>query len=45
VAVEGSESYLVAKARAGDGLGPGAEVRVNFDLRDVLVFAEADWRD
>jgi iron(III) transport system ATP-binding protein len=38
VAVEGSESYLVAKGRAGTGFGPGAEVRVGFDPRDVLVF-------
>ena len=38
VAVEGSETYLVAKARAGDGLFPGAEVRVGFDQRDVLFF-------
>ena len=38
VAVEGSDAYLVAKARAGDGLVPGAEVRVGFDPRDVLVF-------
>jgi iron(III) transport system ATP-binding protein len=38
VAVEGSETYLVAKARAGDGLFPGSEVRVSFDARDVLVF-------
>jgi iron(III) transport system ATP-binding protein len=45
VAVEGFESYLVAKARAGVGLEPGAEVRVSFDPRDVLVFAGADWRD
>jgi iron(III) transport system ATP-binding protein len=38
VAVEGSESYLVAKGRAGTGFGPGAEVRVGFDARDILVF-------
>jgi iron(III) transport system ATP-binding protein len=38
VAVEGLEPYLVAKARAGEGLFPGAEVRVSFDARDVLVF-------
>jgi iron(III) transport system ATP-binding protein len=42
VAVEGSETYLVAKARAGDGLFPGAEVRVGFDPRDVLVFAAGE---
>src|SRR5687768_15262190 len=42
VAVEGSETYLVAKARAGDGLFPGAEVRVAFDPRDVLVFPAAE---
>ena len=42
VAVEGFESYLVAKARAGDGLEPGAEVRVGFDPRDVLVFPGAE---
>ena len=40
VAVEGLETYLLAKARAGDGLGPGADVRVSFDERDVLVFPE-----
>lgn len=38
VAVEGSDTYLVAKSRPGDGLFPGAEVRVTFDPRDVLVF-------
>jgi iron(III) transport system ATP-binding protein len=38
VAVEGRDTYLLAKARAGDGLVPGAEVRVGFDPRDVLVF-------
>ena len=42
VAVEGLETYLLAKARAGDGLGPGADVRVSFDARDVLVFPEGD---
>jgi iron(III) transport system ATP-binding protein len=39
VAVEGWDAYLVAKARADDALVPGAEVRVGFDPRDVLVFA------
>jgi iron(III) transport system ATP-binding protein len=38
VAVEGLETYLSVKARAGDGLVPGADVRVRFDSRDVLVF-------
>ena len=42
VAVEGSESYLLVKARAGDGFGPGSEVRVSFDQRDVLVFPAVD---
>jgi iron(III) transport system ATP-binding protein len=42
VAVEGWDAYLLAKARAGDGLAPGADVRVSFDPRDVLVFAEAE---
>ena len=42
VAVDGAETYLVAKARAGDGLFPGAEVRVGFDPRDVLVFPESE---
>ncbi len=42
VAVEGLDTYLLAKARAGDGLLPGADVRVSFDQRDVLVFAEAE---
>ena len=42
VAVEGLDAYLVAKARAGDDLPPGLEVRVSFDPRDVLVFAAAD---
>jgi iron(III) transport system ATP-binding protein len=42
VAVEGWDAYLLAKARAGEGLAPGADVRVSFDQRDVLVFAEAD---
>jgi iron(III) transport system ATP-binding protein len=40
VAVEGSPTYLLAKARAGDGLGPGSDVMVSFDERDVLVFPE-----
>lgn len=40
VAVEGCDAYLLARARAGDGLGAGAEVRVGFEPRDVLVFAE-----
>ena len=40
VAVEGFESYLVAKARGSEALGVGAEVRVSFDPRDVLVFPE-----
>jgi iron(III) transport system ATP-binding protein len=38
VALEGSESYFLAKARAGDGFDAGSEVRVSFDQRDVLVF-------
>jgi iron(III) transport system ATP-binding protein len=42
VAVEGSDAYLLAKARAGDGFQPGVDVRVTFDQRDVLVFPEAD---
>jgi iron(III) transport system ATP-binding protein len=42
VAVEGSETYLTAKGRAGIGFGPGAEVRVTFDPRDVLVFPAGD---
>jgi iron(III) transport system ATP-binding protein len=42
VAVEGSDTYLLAKARAGEGLVPGADVRVSFEPRDVLVFAEGD---
>lgn len=42
VAVEGFESYLVAKARPETGLVPGVEVRVGFDPRDVLVFPAAD---
>jgi iron(III) transport system ATP-binding protein len=42
VAVEGWDAYLLAKARAGEGFQPGADVRVSFDQRDVLVFAEAD---
>ena len=41
VAVEGWDAYLLAKARAGDGFAPGADVRVSFDPRDVLVFAES----
>jgi iron(III) transport system ATP-binding protein len=40
VAVEGLDTYLVAKARASEGLVPGAEVRVGFDPRDILVFPE-----
>ncbi len=40
VAVEGLEDYLLAKARAGDGLAPGADVCVSFDERDVLIFPE-----
>lgn len=42
VAVEGMETYLLAKARAGDGLAPGADVRVSFEPRDVLVFDDSD---
>ena len=42
VAVEGFESYLVAKGRGGKELGVGAEVRVTFDARDVLVFPAND---
>lgn len=42
VAVEGWDTYLLAKARAGDGFAPGVDVRVSFDPRDVLVFAEAE---
>jgi iron(III) transport system ATP-binding protein len=42
VAVEDSDTYLLAKARAGDGFAPGADVRVSFDARDVLVFADAE---
>jgi hypothetical protein len=42
VAVEGLDAYVVAKARAGDGLAPGLEVRVGFDPRDVLVFPAAE---
>jgi iron(III) transport system ATP-binding protein len=38
VAVDGVDSYLLAKARAGEGFGAGTEVRVRFDERDVLVF-------
>jgi iron(III) transport system ATP-binding protein len=38
VAVEGLESYLVARARTGEALNTGAEVRVFFDPRDVLIF-------
>jgi iron(III) transport system ATP-binding protein len=40
VAVEGVDTYFVAKARAGQGFEPGMEVNVSFDPRDVLVFAE-----
>jgi iron(III) transport system ATP-binding protein len=42
VAVEGLDTYLVAKARAAEGLVPGAEVRVGFEPRDVLVFPEGE---
>jgi len=38
--VEGADTYLLAKARAGATLAPGADVRVTFDKRDVLVFAQ-----
>jgi iron(III) transport system ATP-binding protein len=40
VAVDGWDTYLLARARAGDGLVPGADVRVSFAARDVLVFPE-----
>jgi len=40
VAVEGRDTYLLAKARASGGLVPGSEVRVGFEPRDVLVFPE-----
>jgi iron(III) transport system ATP-binding protein len=42
VAVEGLDAYLVAKARAGEGLQPGDEVRVRFEEREVLVFSAGD---
>jgi len=42
VAVEGLDAYLVGKARAGEAIGPGLEVRVSFDPRDVLVFPDAE---
>ena len=42
VAVEGLDAYVVAKARAGENLEPGTEVRVSFDPRDVLVFPAAE---
>jgi iron(III) transport system ATP-binding protein len=42
VAVDGWDAYLLAKARAGEGLVPGTDVRVSFDARDVLVFPEDD---
>jgi len=38
VALEGLDAYLTARGRAGRGLKAGAEVRVTFDPRDVLVF-------
>jgi iron(III) transport system ATP-binding protein len=42
VAIEGADTYLTAKARAGEGLQPADEVRVAFEARDILVFpAEA----
>ena len=40
VAVDGWDTYLRVRARAGDGLVPGADVRVSFDARDVLVFPQ-----
>jgi iron(III) transport system ATP-binding protein len=40
VAVEGLDTYLLGKARTGDGFAPGEDVRVSFDPRDVLIFAE-----
>lgn len=42
VAVEGLDAYVVAKARAGENLEPGIEVRVSFDPRDVLVFPASE---
>ena len=42
VAVEGLETYLLAKARPTDRIGPGAEVRVSFGPRDILIFPEGD---
>jgi iron(III) transport system ATP-binding protein len=42
VAVDGWDTYLLAKARAGAELVPGADVRVSFDARDVLVFPQND---
>jgi iron(III) transport system ATP-binding protein len=38
VAIEGADTYLTAKARAGEGLQPADEVRVAFEARDILVF-------
>ncbi len=40
VAVDGWDTYLLARARAGNELVPGADVRVRFAARDVLVFPE-----
>lgn len=38
VAMEGLDTYLQARGRAGEDFTAGAEVRVGFDPRDVLVF-------
>jgi iron(III) transport system ATP-binding protein len=38
VAVEGLDAYLLARGRAAGEFRPGAEIRVGFDPRDVLVF-------
>jgi iron(III) transport system ATP-binding protein len=38
VAVQGLDAYLFARGRPQEELRPGAEVRVTFDPRDVLVF-------
>lgn len=42
VAVDGWDTYLQVRSRGTEGMVPGADVRVDFDRRDVLVFPRED---
>ncbi len=44
VAVNGGDTYLLARSRGEEGMVPGADVTVSFEARDVLVFPRAEDR-